>query len=140
MKQSTKAVLQQTLRPGFVLEMSDEGGPFTLQLQNAQGELLGTLTGHLVKEWVLIRDVNMVNEMPGRVVGFKLVSEVEALAIAHGCAVSHVNIVPDRENQRFFETHGYVALEADQSIQGDVPRVYLSRKLNTAPVAARLVA
>jgi N-acetylglutamate synthase-like GNAT family acetyltransferase len=120
------AAITDTLRPGY--KLTSESGKFTLALRDEQGATLGSIEGFLTSTWILINHIEVVESAQGRGVGTKILAQLEELATAVGCSTCHINMF-EFSARNFFEKQGYSVMPVDESAQGDVPRLYLSKKL-----------
>jgi N-acetylglutamate synthase-like GNAT family acetyltransferase len=128
------ASVAAALQPGF--KLSVESSKFSLVLRDADGQVIGSVEGFSTATWILVSRLEVAEPLRRTGIGACILRQLEELAVVCGCHTCHVSMF-EFSGRGFFEKLGYATFPADGGNQGDVPRLYLAKKLSPARAALR---
>lgn len=102
--------------------------PLCVSVRDAQGTLVGGLTGHTLGDWLYIRLLWVSLAARGHEVGTRLLRAAEHDAMERGCVGAYVDTF-SFQAQGFYEKQGYGVFGSLTPFWGEHTRVYLKKTL-----------
>ena len=101
---------------------------FGIVLRNAEGDVLGGITGNTLWDWLQIGVLWLTEELRGQGLGHQLLERAEALGRQRGCKFARLSTW-EFEARAFYEAHGYRVFSQQDDFPKGHTQFYLSKEL-----------
>ena len=101
---------------------------YGIVLRDAEGKVVGGITGNTIWDWLLIGSLWIEAEIRGKGFGHQLLEQAEQLGRTRGCGFARLATF-EFEARKFYEAHGYTVFSQHEDFPQGHTQYYLSKKL-----------